>query len=140
MNEIRRRKGFPHQSQKWWRRRYYQLLEEYNISIPFVEDFGDILEIIQGEIIAPRVECIWMGGPVCNGAEGTLDLILRVPSFSKKREFYRVVLKLDRSLMGQNILNIVETPSHYYQETGIKHITRLSGPCHHIIAAYKALQ
>lgn len=140
MNGMKKRKGFSHQAQKSWRGRYYQLLEKHHIPLPLVEDFGDLLEIIQGEIIAPKVECHWMGGSVCNGAEGTLDLILRVPSFSKKGQFYLVVLKLDKSLMGQNILNITETPSHFCQETGIKHITRLPGPCHHIIAAYKALQ
>lgn len=142
--EDKKRKGFPHKEQKHWRKRYYRLLEKYNVSLGLVGDFGDILEIIQGEIIAPEVnyDQLWMGGPACNGEEGTLDLILQIPSLSKQGKFYKVVVKLDRrkNMIPPNRYNIIEIPPHYCEERGVRHITRLPGPCHHIIGGFKALQ
>ena len=136
-----KRKGFPHEKQKLWRRGYYKFLQQYEIPVNLVAEFGDTLELVQGEILAPRVECVWIGGPVCVGVEGTLDLMLRVPSFSEKERSYKLAVKLDKSKFSTpNQVNIVKTPAHYCGEVGAKHITKLVGPCHHVIAAFKAMQ
>lgn len=133
-----------------WRRDYYNMLKDVGVSIESIEAVGDIEERIQAEKLLEDSEGIaveWLGP--CKEEEfgkGTLDVRLKVKSLSGMQMPYKITTKL-YEVNGQDESNKENTYrlenkniKHDCDESQFRFITRLPGPCHHILAATKFLE